>query len=84
MEIVELAKYGSNLLTEEERLCIDEIDLVKRLAMRKALVSVYSQYYINLIYNGQFDVIMPKLKQIREELDLSKDENNNSFLSFIM
>jgi len=80
MDIVELAKYGSNLLTEEERLCIDEIDLVKRLAMRKALVSVYSQYYINLIYNGQFDVIMPKLKQIREELDLSKDERATDWM----
>lgn len=80
MELTELAKYGSKLLTEEEKLCIDEIDLVKRLAMRKALVSTYSQYYVNQIYNGKFDEIMPKLKQIREELDLSKDEKATNWM----
>lgn len=80
METVELAKYGSNLLTEEEKLCIDEIDLVKRLAMRKALVSIYSQYYICQIYDGKFDEIAPKLKLIREELDLSKDKRATDWM----
>jgi len=76
----ELAKYGQELLTSEQRLCIDEIDLVRKLAMRKALVSIYSQYYMNMIYEGKFDEIAPKLKLIRDELDLSKDSKATDWM----
>ncbi|AXH77215.1 MAG: putative replication initiation protein [Cressdnaviricota sp.] len=69
----EIAKYGTELLTSEERLCVEEIDLVRKLAMRKALVSIYSQYYTNIIYNGGFDKIAPNLKKIRDELDASNN-----------
>ncbi|AXH75743.1 MAG: putative replication initiation protein [Cressdnaviricota sp.] len=73
MDEIELAKYGQELLTSEQRLCIEELELVRKLAMRKALVSLYSQYYMNMIYEGKFDEIAPKLKLIRDELDLSKE-----------
>jgi hypothetical protein len=73
MEFVEQCKYGSSELTADQRLCIEEIENVRRLAMRKALVAIYTQYYTNLVYEGKFDEIIPKIKEIREALDTSDD-----------